>query len=149
MCRVYMARLAECGALGGASANVAPLITEPKLTTVQARASRKSKSVATTRATKTAAPKTPDKAQPKPNTASKTEGSTKVVRVTKIERILALLSKPEGTTIQDIMDLTEWQQHSVRGFLAGTVKKKMGLSLTSSKPEGDIRRYRIAARRGR
>ena len=48
------------------------------------------------------------------------------------------------------MQATEWQQHSVRGFLAGTVKKKMGLALTSSKAEGEVRRYRIAApRRGR
>ncbi|MEQ1672895.1 MAG: DUF3489 domain-containing protein [Hyphomicrobium sp.] len=36
-----------------------------------------------------------------------------------------------------------------RGFLAGTVKKKLGLALTSSKADGDIRRYRIATRRGR
>jgi hypothetical protein len=44
---------------------------------------------------------------------------------------------------------TEWQQHSIRGFLAGTVKRKMGLALTSSKAEGDVRRYRIATLRGR
>ena len=40
------------------------------------------------------------------------------------------------------------QQHSVRGFLAGTVKRKLGFSLTSSKAAGDVRRYRIKARRG-
>ena len=47
------------------------------------------------------------------------------------------------------MQATGWQQHSVRGFSAGTVKKKMDLSLTSSKVEGEVRRYRIAMRRGR
>jgi len=41
------------------------------------------------------------------------------------------------------------QQHSVRGFLAGTVKKKLGFSLTTSKAAGDVRRYRIETRRGR
>jgi len=41
------------------------------------------------------------------------------------------------------MQATDWQQHSVRGFLAGTVKKKLGFSLTTSKAAGDVRRYRV------
>ena len=47
------------------------------------------------------------------------------------------------------MEATGWQQHSVRGFLAGTVKKKLGFTLTSSKTVGDLRRYRIETKRGR
>lgn len=70
-------------------------------------------------------------------------------RVTKHAQLLQLLNRPEGASLGDMMQATEWQQHSVRGFLAGTVKKKMGLALTSSKAEGDVRRYRIATRRGR
>jgi len=70
-------------------------------------------------------------------------------RVTKHALLLQLLSRPEGASIEDMMQTTQWQQHSVRGFLAGTVKKKMGLALTSSKAEGEVRRYRIATRRGR
>jgi hypothetical protein len=71
-------------------------------------------------------------------------------RVTKLVKLLQLLNRPEGASIEDMMQATEWQQHSVRGFLAGTVKKKMGLALTSSNAEGEVRRYRIAApRRGR
>jgi len=70
-------------------------------------------------------------------------------RVTKHAQLLQLLNRPEGASIDDMMQATEWQQHSVRGFLAGTLKKKMGLSLTSSKVDGDVRRYRIATRRGR
>ena len=70
-------------------------------------------------------------------------------RITKHAQLLRLLNRPEGADIEDMMQATGWQQHSVRGFLAGTVKKKMGLALTSSKAEGDVRRYRIATRRGR
>ncbi len=69
--------------------------------------------------------------------------------VTKHSQLVQLLSRPEGASIEDMMQVTAWQQHSVRGFLAGTVKKKMGLALTSTKAEGDVRRYRIATRRGR
>ena len=72
-----------------------------------------------------------------------------VGRGTKNAHLLQLLNRPEGASIEDMMQATEWQQHSVRGFLAGTVKKKMGLSLTSSRAEGEVRRYRIVSRRGR
>ena len=73
----------------------------------------------------------------------------KAERVTKQERVLALLSQPEGASIEEMIQATDWQQHSVRGFLAGTVKKKLGFPLTSSKPNGGVRRYRIETRRGR
>ena len=69
--------------------------------------------------------------------------------VTKQALLLQLVSRPEGASVEDLMQATGWQQHSVRGFLAGTVKKKMGLALTSSKAEGEVRQYRIATRRGR
>jgi hypothetical protein len=77
------------------------------------------------------------------------EQSTVENRVTKHAQLLQLLNRPDGASIEDMMRATKWQQHSVRGFLAGTVKKKMGLVLTSSKAKGDVRRYRIATRRGR
>ena len=70
-------------------------------------------------------------------------------RVTKQERMLTLLSQPEGASIAEMMQATNWLQHSVRGFLAGTVKRKLGFSLTSSKAAGDVRRYRIKTRRSR
>jgi Protein of unknown function (DUF3489) len=69
--------------------------------------------------------------------------------VTKQERMLTLLSQPVGASIAEMMQATGWQQHSVRGFLAGTVKRKLGFLLTSSKPEDGVRRYCIKARRGR
>lgn len=70
-------------------------------------------------------------------------------RVTKHDRILTLLTRRDGATIPEMMEASGWQQHSVRGFLAGTVKKKLGFALTSSKGEGELRRYRIDTKRGR
>lgn len=58
-------------------------------------------------------------------------------------RLIAMLGTPKGMTIPAIMKLTGWQQHSVRGFLAGVVRKKLGLVLESEKTDGD-RIYRIA-----
>jgi Protein of unknown function (DUF3489) len=47
------------------------------------------------------------------------------------------------------MQATNWQQHSVRGFLAGMVKRKLGFALTSVKPDDGVRCYHIEKRRGR
>ena len=58
--------------------------------------------------------------------------------------MLALLRKPEGVTIAAIMKATGWQQHSVRGFFAGVVRKKLDLTLESDKENGD-RTYRIVS----
>jgi hypothetical protein len=81
--------------------------------------------------------------------ASEKNSALHEVRVTKHDRVLTLLSKPDGVTIAEMMQATDWQQHSVRGFLAGTVKKKLRFTLTSTKKEGDVRRYRIETKRSR
>jgi hypothetical protein len=61
---------------------------------------------------------------------------------TKHARIIAMLRAPAGTTIAAIMTATEWQPHSVRGFLAGVVRKKLGLNLVSEQTDKG-RVYRI------
>jgi hypothetical protein len=58
-------------------------------------------------------------------------------------QVLGLLRRPNGVTIATIMDTTGWKPHSVRGFFAGVVRKKLGLKLASEKTDGG-RVYRIA-----
>jgi hypothetical protein len=57
-------------------------------------------------------------------------------------RVIAMLQRPEGATLQAIMAVTGWQAHSVRGFFSGVVRSKLGLELASNKA-GDQRLYRI------
>ena len=59
--------------------------------------------------------------------------------------LVALLSRPEGATLDDLVRATEWQAHSVRGALSGALKKR-GHQIISEKIEG-VRRYRIAVAR--
>jgi hypothetical protein len=72
-------------------------------------------------------------AQPKPRANSKQA------------EVLDLLRRPQGSTIPVIMKATGWQQHSVRGFFAGVVRKKLGLTLESDKSDSGDRVYRIVA----
>jgi hypothetical protein len=61
---------------------------------------------------------------------------------TKHNRIIAMLRTSAGATIASLVSATEWQQHSVRGFLAGVVRKKLGLNLVSEQTQKG-RVYRI------
>ena len=60
-------------------------------------------------------------------------------------QVMAMLKRPEGATIAQIMEATGWQSHTVRGTFAGAFKKKMGLVITSSKAADAERIYRLSA----
>ena len=71
-------------------------------------------------------------------------GKEKGVREgSKTETILGLMKRSGGTTLKEIMEATGWQSHSVRGFISGTLGKKMGLTVTSTKAEDGERTYSI------
>jgi len=63
----------------------------------------------------------------------------------KTDQILNLLKQPGGVTSKELMKTTGLQPHSVRGFLSGTVGKKMDLAVTSTKGEDGQRRYSVKA----
>ena len=82
-------------------------------------------------------------ATPKPDAAA-TSDAPRSRENSKQAQVIAMLRRPEGATIQQICDATQWQAHTVRGTFAGAFKKKLGLTITSEKTEGGERIYRIA-----
>jgi Protein of unknown function (DUF3489) len=86
----------------------------------------KTKPKATIRSTARKTNKPKSRARPAPALSRPAAGPH-----TKHGRIIAMLRTPAGATIAAIMTATDWQQHSVRGFLAGVVRKKLGLNLVS------------------
>ena len=72
---------------------------------------------------------------------SKTAGAAR--DGSKTAKVLDLLKRPGGATTKELIKATGWQPHSVRGFLSGTVGKKMGLAVTSTKGADGERSYSV------
>ena len=97
----------------------------------------KSKPKAATRSTARKTTKLPSRKRSAPASSRPAAGPD-----TKHARIIAMLRMPTGATIAAIMTATDWQQHSVRGFLAGVIRKRLGLTLVSERTDKG-RVYRI------
>ena len=87
---------------------------------------------------------TPAKPAPKAKKSAKKEDSAGPREGSKTAQVVALLHRKNGATLAEIMDKMGWQKHTVRGFMAGAMKKA-GYTVESFKPEGGERTYRINA----
>ena len=84
---------------------------------------------------KTQAPKTPK---------SKEQKTPRVRESSKQAQLIAMLRQAKGATIDEVAEALSWQPHTVRGAIAGALKKRLGLDVTSEKDEKRGRIYRIA-----
>jgi hypothetical protein len=117
-------------------------IDEPRSAGAVKRTKRQRQPKATHRRIEAKAPK----GKPRSKSPVRSRGRVKLAAAkTKQQVCLDLLSRQEGATVEELQAATGWQQHSVRGFLAGAVKKKLGLTLLSEKPDEGPRRYRIVS----
>ena len=115
---------------------LAPAAEAPK-TTPKATSAKRARTVAPKKAKsgkKAKSAKKPPKSATKAKSAR--DGS-------KAGKVLDLLKRPDGATAKELMKATGWQPHSIRGFLSGTVSKKMGLAVVSTKGEDGERTYSV------
>ena len=116
-------------------------VDEPKSADAVERTKRQRRPKATHKSIKAKAPKRHTRSKSAVRSHSRVKAAA---ARTKQQVCLDLLNRAEGATVDELQAATGWQQHSVRGFLAGAVKKKLGLTLLSEKPDAGPRRYRIA-----
>jgi hypothetical protein len=90
-----------------------------------------------------AAPVAPKRAKAAKRT-SQDAGAPTVREGSKKAIVLELIRRADGASVKEIMDATDWQVHSIRGFISGSLGKKMGLSIESFKREDGTRAYRQA-----
>lgn len=125
----------------GAARRSSKVVKEPPSPQAKHPSARNAVKPLTVRSRETIAHSAPSKRPSSPSAKQPVRPSSKLTTV------LAMLRAPGGTTIADIMKATGWQQHSVRGFLTGVVRKRLKLNLASDKVAGE-RRYRIGKSAG-
>ena len=115
---------------------LAPAAEAPKATP-KASGAKRARTVAPKKA------KSGKKASPAKKAPKGAKKATGARDGSKMAKVLDLLKRPEGVTAKELMKATGWQPHSVRGFLSGTVGKKMGLTVVSTKGEDGERSYSV------
>lgn len=83
-----------------------------------------------------------------PDTAEQAQArlqpKSKIRQNSKTDTLIALLKRKQGVSIPEMMQATGWQSHSIRGFMAGTLKKKFGHTASFTKAKSGERRYHVA-----
>ena len=117
----------------------------PPKATKKANVAKRARHVAPAKG-KSAKKASPAKKGDKAPKGAKKAGSAKAGKAregSKTAQILDLLKRSGGATLAEIMKATGWQAHSVRGFISGTLRKKLGLAVTSAKGEDGERNYSV------
>jgi hypothetical protein len=127
----------EATSLGAQSAAGAPEETTPNNIATRRKGASKARKSAKAAETKKISEKAPKSSKTaKPRSEGVREGS-------KTAKILNLMRRAKGATLAEIMEASSWQPHSVRGFISGTLGKKMGLTVQSAKRADGTRFYSL------
>ena len=135
---------AQTAGVGEQGAHVAPEKAPSKKGATQKKGATKGQKTAKKEATPAAKKAARKEVKPASKKASKPKDATVPREFSKKAVVLDLLRRPKGATLAEIAKATDWQNHSIRGFISGTLTKKMGLTIESTKNEAGERNYRIA-----
>ena len=136
------AGVAEPGATVASSKAASKKVTSPKTKTAQGRRKATGKAIKTANSAKAAAPSQPRQSRKKTDTPEAPQNPRAPKPESKGAQLLALIGREQGASLAELMQVSEWQAHSLRGFIS-TAGKKHNVKITSSKTEGGDRVYNI------
>ena len=135
----------ETAAVADQGAPVAPeKATSKKGASKKGGAPKAKKAKSTGKKAPAAKPAAKKEAKPATKKAAKVKEAKVPREFSKKAIVLDLLRRPKGATLAEIAKATDWQNHSIRGFISGNLTKKMGLTVESTKNEAGERTYRVA-----